>query len=55
MLDVIESKANSDFQFIPESIYRKCEEWDFGQKKTPSPWLTYLCVRILERCSRFSF
>ncbi|MBN2557979.1 MAG: hypothetical protein JXB33_04395 [Clostridia bacterium] len=52
MLDIIESKANPDFQFTPESVYLKCKEWDFGQKKTPSQWLTYLCVRILLRCGR---
>ena len=52
MLDIIESKANSNYQFIPESVYQKCKEWDFGQKKQPSPWLTYLCIRILERSGR---
>lgn len=55
MLDIIENKANSDYQFVPESIYLKCKEWDFGQKKMPSPWLSYLCVSILERCHRLSF
>ncbi|MCX8129703.1 MAG: hypothetical protein N3I35_06335 [Clostridia bacterium] len=55
MLDVIESKANSHYQFIPESIYQKCKEWDFGQKKQPSAWLTYLCARLLERSGRISF
>lgn len=54
MLDIIESKANSNYQFIPESVYQKCKEWDFGQKKQPSPWLTYLCFRILERSGRIS-
>ncbi|MDD4504254.1 MAG: hypothetical protein PHS15_05445 [Clostridiaceae bacterium] len=36
MIGIIESKANSDKQFIPESIYQKCKDWDFGQKKQPS-------------------
>lgn len=54
MLDIIESKANLDYQFIPESIYQKCKEWDFGQKKQPSPWLTYLCIRLLERSGKIS-
>ncbi|MCX8129721.1 MAG: hypothetical protein N3I35_06430 [Clostridia bacterium] len=35
-LDIIETKANSKYQFIPESVYQKCKEWDFGQKKQPS-------------------
>jgi hypothetical protein len=54
MLDIIESKANSNYQFIPESVYLKCKEWDFGQKKQPSPWLTYICIRTLERSGRIS-
>lgn len=55
ILDVIESKANQNNQFTPESIYQKCKDWDFGQKKQPSPWLTFLCLRILERSGRVSF
>lgn len=55
MLDIIESKADSELRFIPESIYMKCREWDFGQKKLPSQWLTYLCIRILERSGRIKF
>lgn len=55
MLDIIKSKANPNYQFIPESVYLKCKEWDFGQKKQPSAWLTYLCVRTLERSGRISF
>ncbi len=55
MLDIIQGKVNSEFQFTPESVYFKCKDWDFGQKKQPSPWLTYLCLTILERCGRISF
>lgn len=52
MLTVIESKADPSNHFVPESVYLKCKDWDFGQKKEPSGWLTYLCIRILERCGR---
>lgn len=55
MLAIIESKATPNDQFIPESIYLKCNEWDFGQKKKPSGWLTYICVSTLERCGRIRF
>lgn len=54
MIDIIESKANLECQFIPESVYLKCKEWDFGQKKQPSSWLTYMCIRILERNGRIN-
>lgn len=55
MLDIIESKANLNYQFIPESVYQKCKDWDYGQKKKPSAWLTYLCIRTLERSGRIYF
>ncbi|MEO1817043.1 MAG: hypothetical protein ABGU93_15785 [Acetobacterium sp.] len=54
MLALLEAKANEQNQFTPESIYLKCKLWDFGQKKQPSPWLTYLCLQILKRCGRFA-
>lgn len=49
MIDLIRSKQDNDGFFTPESIYTKLKSWDFGQKKTPSPYLTYLCFRIFER------
>jgi hypothetical protein len=49
MIGIIKGKQDADGMFIPESIYQKCKGWDFGQKKTVSPYLTYLCVRLLER------
>lgn len=55
MLTIIESKADENDQFIPESVYLKCKDWDFGQKKQPSKWLTYLIIRTLERSGRISF
>lgn len=52
MIDILEAKANDEHLFTPESIYLKCKPWDFGQKKKPSPWLTYLCLHNLKRCGR---
>ena len=52
MIDIIDGKRNADGMFIPESVYQKCKDWDFGQKKTVSPYLTYLCTRILDRVSK---
>jgi hypothetical protein len=49
MIALIESKQDVDGFFTPESVYLKCKGWDFGQKKTVSPYLTYLCIRILDR------
>ena len=49
MLDLIQGKQDADGMFIPESVYQKFKGWDFGQKKTVSPYLSYLCTRILKR------
>lgn len=49
MVDLIKGKQDADGMFIPESVYQKFKGWDFGQKKTVSPYLTYLCKRLFER------
>jgi hypothetical protein len=48
MLDHIKSKQDHDALFTPESVYQKMKDWDFGQKKVPSPYLTYLCYRLFD-------
>jgi len=49
MLKLVESKADGDGRFIPESIWMMWKDWDFGQKKTPSRGLTLFAQRILKR------
>lgn len=49
MLDLLRSKIDHDGQLIPESIWTAWKEWDFGQKKEPSRWLTLLVHRVLHR------
>lgn len=49
MITLIKNKQDNDGFFTPESVYLKLKDWDFGQKKMPSPYLTYLCLLILER------
>ena len=49
IIEIIGSKADPEFRFVPESIWTSWKEWDFGQKKTASPWLTLLANRILLR------
>jgi len=51
MVALIRSKQDSDGLYTPEAVFQKFKGWDFGQKKTPSPYLTYLCYRILERAA----
>lgn len=49
MVAHIKSKQDKEGFFTPESVYLKLKDWDFGQKKVPSPYLTYICYRIFER------
>jgi len=49
MAEMIKRKQDSNGLFTPEAVYQKFKGWDFGQKKNPSPYLTYLCHRILKR------
>ena len=50
MVEIIRSKQDEDGLFTPESVYQRSKGWDFGQKKTVSPYLSFLCQRILKRC-----
>ena len=49
MVAIIKGKQDENGLFTPESVFQKFKGWDFGQKKKPSPYLTYLCYRIFER------
>jgi hypothetical protein len=46
MAEIIENKADSGGRFTPESIWMDWRGWDFGQKREPSRWLTFLARRI---------
>jgi hypothetical protein len=49
MLDVLRGKADEGERYLAESIYLAWNSWEFGQKKTPSRWVTFLATRILVR------
>lgn len=48
MRSIIARKADAEGKFTPESVWLAWKDWDFGQKKVPSPWLTFLAQRILQ-------
>ena len=52
MVEVVRSKADASGRFTLESIWKAWEGWDFGQKKSPSPWLTLVIWEMLERMER---
>ncbi len=49
MLGVLKSKADAQGRFTPESVWTAWKDWEFGQKKEPSRWLTLLAWRIIGR------
>lgn len=49
MVEMLRSKAEPDGRLTPESVWLAWKTWDFGQKREPSPWLTFLAHRILRR------
>ncbi|MGE5495944.1 MAG: hypothetical protein ACM3S4_11660 [Burkholderiales bacterium] len=49
IIALIKDKQDKEGFFVPESAYQKMKDWDFGQKKILSPYLTYLCLRIFKR------
>lgn len=46
MVEIIDKKVDKEGRFTPESIWTAWKEWDFGQKKAPSPYLTYIVQRM---------
>jgi hypothetical protein len=49
MAGLLRSKADDHGRFTLESVWTAWKEWEFGQKKEPSRWLTLLTWRILTR------
>jgi hypothetical protein len=47
MLQVLKSKMDPEGRFTLESVWTAWKDWEFGQKKTPSRWLTLLAWRII--------
>ncbi len=49
MIEILELKQDDELKFTPESVYREYKDWDFGQKRKPSEWITFLAYRILKK------
>lgn len=49
MLALLESKMDIYGRFTLESVWTAWKDWEFGQKKIPSRWLTLLACRIMLR------
>ena len=53
MLSTVTDKADREGFYTPESVWQPWKGWDFGQKKKPSLWMTFVIQRILKRVADF--
>ena len=53
MASILEAKADAAGRFGAESVWLAWKEWEFGQKRTPSRWITLLASRLLRRLDRW--
>jgi hypothetical protein len=49
MVAAITVQADQEGRYTANSMYRAWRGWSFADKKKPSPWLTFLVLRILKR------
>ena len=49
LIDWIIAYQIDDGKFKPTSVFMNYKGWDFSNKKEPSPWITFLCSRILKQ------
>jgi hypothetical protein len=49
MVKTVCDQADAEGRYTATSMYRAWKGWSFADKKTPSPWLTFLVERIRKR------
>jgi len=49
MIDMVISKKDADGRFYAESIHKVWSDFDFGQKKVPSRWITFIVYKIIRK------
>ena len=49
MVALLQSKADAEGRYTPESVWQAWKGWEFAQKKAPSRWVTLLAWRIVGR------
>ncbi len=49
MTNTLAAMADGQGRFTAASMYRSWSGWSFADKKQPSPWLTFLSLRIAKR------
>jgi hypothetical protein len=49
MIRLLESKTDREGRFTPESVWMAWKDWEFGNKKEPSRWITLVAHGIISR------
>ena len=49
MLAAITAQADAQGRYTAGSMYQAWKGWSFADKKRPSPWLTFLALRVQQR------
>jgi len=49
MAALVRAKADDEGKFTAESVWMDWKQWEFGQKKVPSRWISFLAQRMLTR------
>jgi hypothetical protein len=52
LVAAITAQADADGRYTAGSMYQAWRGWSFADKKQPSPWLTFLALRIQARVER---
>jgi hypothetical protein len=49
MVKAITAQADGHGRYTARSMYRAWTGWSFADKRNPSPWLTFLVLRVLKQ------
>jgi len=52
MVETMTAQSDAEGRYTANSMYLAWKGWSFADKKNPSPWLTFLVLRILRRMRR---
>jgi hypothetical protein len=52
IVETITAQADGEGRYTAGSMYRAWKGWSFADKKNPSPWLTFLVLRVQRRIGR---
>jgi hypothetical protein len=55
MITTLTQQADAQGRYTANSMYMAWKGWSFANKKEPSPWLTFLVVRIQQRIGQLQF